>query len=494
MRTVVFLLAFASALFFGSIAAPILVGFAFGEGREVIRLSILASTGAFVASLVMAATLGYRHVLTPNRLILTMVAVWLTLSLLGTAPFMLVSGMPFEQALFESVSGLTTTGASTLAARESLPQSMLFWRLQLEWIGGFLTLASLFLVLSPLAIGGLPRRAMAAEWHAALTSERDGGIEHLKRYLPMLVAYGAVSVFAFLAFVASGADSLGAAHLTMTSISTGGFNPNDSELGAHYGMPTLAVMTCVLAISATSLFWQRYDLGNPFKVILRNRESLWVLLLIGGLTLLYLAAFRSVGASIGAGAATGLLVESAFAAASVVSTSGHEIRPGVIALLPEMLVFSIAFLGAAIFSTASGLKIHRLGAMIVQSLRELNLLIYPSSVTPTRIMRTEYDESVIVETWPVLVLLLAVMAIAVFALADGQGTFEASMLSAMALLLNAGPLYEAYAPVAATPEMWPEYRDFTVFERYVGSLVMLLGRLEFVAVFAILNLKFWLSR
>jgi trk system potassium uptake protein TrkH len=109
-------------------------------------------------------------------------------------------------------------------------------------------------------------------------------------------------------------------------------------------------------------------------------------------------------------------------------------------------------------------------------------------------MNADYDERIIVETWPVLVLLLAVMAIAVFALADGQGTFEASMLSAMALLLNAGPLYEAYVPVAATPDIWPEYRDFTVFERYFSCLIMLLGRLEFVAVFAILNLKFWLSR
>lgn len=494
MRTVIFLLAFAAALFFGSLVAPILVGFAFGERVPVIRLSILASTGAFIASVTMAATLGYKHVLTPNRLILSMVVVWLIMSAIGTTPFMLVSGMPFGQALFESVSGLTTTGASTIAAREALPESILFWRLQLEWIGGFLTLASLFLVLSPLAVGGLPRRAMASEWRADLSDERDGGIEHLKRYTPLLAAYGGVSALVFLAYIASGADSLGAAHLTMTSISTGGFNPNDSELEAHYGFSTLTVMACVLAISATSLFWQRYDLANPLRVIWRNREAWWVILLIAAMTLLYLFGFSAIGALRSPGAAGPVIIESFFAAASVISTSGHEIRPGVIALLPEILVFSVAFLSAAVFSTASGLKVHRLGAMLVQSLRELNLLIYPSSITPTRIARADYDERTIVETWPVLVLTLAVMAFGVFAIAGGQGTFEAAMLSAMALLLNAGPLYEAYVPVAATPEMWPDYRDFTVFERYVGCAIMLLGRLEFIAVFAILNLKYWLSR
>ncbi|GAB4353191.1 MAG: potassium transporter TrkG [Oricola sp.] len=494
MRTVIFLLAFASALFLGSLAAPILVGFAFGENVPVIRLSVLASTGAFVASVTMAASLGHRHVLTPNRLILTMVAVWLTLAVIGTTPFMLVLGMPFGQALFESVSGLTTTGASTISGRGALPQSILFWRLQLEWIGGFLTLASLFLVLSPLAIGGLPRQAMASEWRVDLTGDRDGGIEHLRRYTPLLVAYGGISILIFLAFIASGADSLGAAHLTMTSISTGGFNPNDGELEAHYRSSTLAVMACVLAVSATSLFWQRYDLVNPLRVIRRNRESRWVILLIGGLTLLYLGAFAAVRAFAIPGNAGTVMLESFFAAASVISTSGHEIRPGVIALLPEILVFSVAFLGAAVFSTASGLKVHRLGAMLVQSFRELNLLIYPSSVTPTRIARAEYDERTIVETWPVLVLALAVMALGVFAVAGGQGTFEAAMLSAMALLLNAGPLYEAYVPVAATPEMWPDYRDFSVFERYTGCAIMLLGRLEFIAVFAILNLKYWLNR
>ena len=120
MRTVIFLLAFASALFFGSLAAPILVGFAFGEADQVVRLSILASSGAFVSTVVMTASLGYRHALTPNRLILAMVLVWLLLALIGTTPFVLVMGLPFEQALFESVSGLTTTGASTFAARETI--------------------------------------------------------------------------------------------------------------------------------------------------------------------------------------------------------------------------------------------------------------------------------------------------------------------------------------------------------------------------------------
>jgi trk system potassium uptake protein TrkH len=424
-----------------------------------------------------------------------MVVVWLTMSLVGTTPFMLVTGMPFGQALFESVSGLTTSPARRRSpVREALPQSILFWRLQLEWIGGFLTLASLFLVLSPLAIGGLPRRAMASEWRADMSEERDGGVEHLKRYMPLLVAYGGVSVMVFLAYIASGADSLGAAHLTMTSISTGGFNPNDTELEAHYGFATLTVMAFVLAVAATSLFWQRYDLINPFRVIWRNREAWWVILLIATLTLLYLVAFGAVGALRTPSGAGTVIIESFFAAASVISTSGHEIRPGVIALLPEILVFSIAFLSAAVFSTASGLKVHRLGAMLVQSLRELNLLIYPSSITPTRIAQADYDERVIVETWPVLVLALSVLAIGVFAIAGGQGTFEAAMLSAMALLLNAGPLYEAYVPAAATPDMWPDYRDFTSFERYVGCAIMLLGRLEFIAVFAVLNLKYWLSR
>ena len=494
MRTVVFLLAFASALFFVSMAAPILVGFAHDETEEVLRLSVLASTGAFVSILTMIASLGSRHVVTPNRLILSMVFVWAALSLLGTLPFVLADDTPFERALFESVSGLTTTGASTFTAREAMPRSIIFWRLQLEWIGGFLTLASLFLVLSPLAIGGLPKRAMAPEWNIETGNERDAGAQHLRRYMPLLAYYVAASVIAFFLFIASGTDSLGAAHLTMTSLSTGGFNPYDTELEAHHGVPTLAIMAAVLTISATSLFWQRYDLSNPFRVIWRNREAWWVMFLVAVMTILYLVAFLEICAVTGRGDAVPVLVESFFAAASIVATSGHEPRPGVIALLPEIFVFAVAFIGAAVFSTSSGLKIHRLGAMLVQSFRELNLLIYPSSVIPTRIARADYDERSIVESWPVMVLLLAVVAFAMFTLAGGQGNFEASMLAAMALLVNAGPLYDAYIPVAATPDLWPEYRDFGSLERLIGCVVMLLGRLEFVAVFAILNLRYWLSR
>jgi trk system potassium uptake protein TrkH len=494
MRTVIFLLGFACTLFFASLAVPILVGFAHGEDGPALQLAVMASTGAFIAILSMAASLGYRHVVTPTRLILSMVFVWLALSIIGTFPFLLVSGLSFERALFESVSGLTTTGATTLSTRELLPQSILFWRLQLEWIGGFLTLASLFLVLSPLAIGGLPRRATAWEWYMDQKAERDAGFEHLKRYMPLLATYLAASVIVFFLFVASGTDSLGAAHLTMTSVATGGFNPYDGDLGGRFGVSTMAIMAGVLTISATSLFWQRYDLFSPMRVIRENREAWWVMLLVAAITSLYLLAFRNLGAFSGGSDLAFVLVDSFFSAASVIATSGHEVRPGIIALLPEVLVFSAAFVGAAVFSTASGLKMHRLGAMLIQSFRELNLLIYPSSVIPTRIANVEYNERTIIETWPVMLLLLAVLALAVFGLAGGPGTFEASILSGLALLLNAGPLYEAYIPVAATPDMWPEYRDFNSVERLLACVVMLLGRLEFVAVFAILNLRYWLSR
>lgn len=490
MRTVIFLLAFATAAFLASLAAPILVGLAFGEFQRVSLLAVMAATGTFICVLTMAASFGYKHVLTPNRLILTMVFVWLVLSFVGAVPFMLVASLTFEEALFESVSGLTTTGASMLSGREALPQSILFWRLQLEWIGGFLTLASLFLVLSPLAIGGLPRRAMAPEFRHDSTGERDAGAEHLWRYLPLLAYYIGASVFVFFLFVASGVGSLESAHLAMTSISTGGFSPYDADLEARHGIPTLIVMGAVLMLSATSLFWQRYDLFNPLRVIWENREARWVVFLVAVMMALYVIAFRNVGA----GTDGGVLAESFFAAASVVATSGHETRPGVIALLPEVFVFAVAMVGAAVFSTASGLKVHRLGAMLVQSFRELSLLIYPSSVIPMRIAKADYDERSIVESWPVLLLLLAVASLGVFALSSGEGAFEAALLAGAALLINAGPLYEAYVPVTAAPEQWPGFRDFSSFEQIVACVMMLLGRLEFVAVFAILNLKYWLNR
>ncbi|TCD13148.1 potassium transporter TrkG [Oricola cellulosilytica] len=493
MRTVILLLAFASAMFLASLVAPILIGLAYGETEQVVRLTVIGSVGVFIAGVCIAATMGYRHGLTHTRLILTMVLVWLGMTILGAIPLSVAGEMPFGAAYFESVSGLTTTGASVLSGRESLPRAILFWRLQLEWIGGFLTLATLFLVLSPMAIGGVPRRTSAAEWQMELTGDRDAGMEHLKRYFPLLTYYCAASVLVYFAFVASGADSLDSAYLTMTGISTGGFNPYETEFEARYGRATLVVMACVLAVSATSLLWQRYELSNPFRRVMQNREAWWVFLFIAILTGCYIVAFGSVSGA-RSWLTTTSITDSFLAAASVISTSGHEPRPGVIELLPEVFVFSLAFVGAGVFSTASGLKVHRLGAMLVQCYRELSLLIYPSSVIPTRIAKARYDERIIIESWPVLVLLLAVMAVALFALSGGAGGFEASMLSAMALLLNAGPLYEAYAPVAATGETWPSFREFTAFEQGVSCVIMILGRLEFVAVFAILNLKYWVSR
>ena len=481
-------------LFLASLAGPILVGIAHGETEQVIRLTIICTVGVFVTGICTAATLGFSHALTHTRLILTMVLVWLTMAAIGAVPLHVAGNLPVGAAIFESISGLTTSGASVLVAREELPRSILFWRIQLEWAGGFLTLASLFLVLSPLALGGVPKRAIAADWQMMMEDGRDAGFEHLKRYFPLLIYYCGASLVVYFAFVASGAGSLDAAYLTMTGISTGGFSPYDVELELRHGMPTIAVMAAVLAISATSIFWQRYEISNPLMRLMRNREALWVFAVIALLMLCYVVAFGAVGGWQPNWLNLSVVVESAFAAASVTSTSGLEARPGVIALLPETLVFTVAFFGAAVFSTASGLKIHRLGAMLVQSLRELSLLIYPSSLTPTRIAGARYEEEVLVETWPVLVLLMAVMAIGVFALAGGPGSFEASMIASMALLLNAAPLYDAFAPLGASSEIWPQFRDFTAFERAAACAIMLLGRLEFIAVFAIFNLKYWMSR
>ncbi|WP_421850244.1 potassium transporter TrkG [Oricola sp.] len=481
-------------MFLASLAGPILVGIAHGESEQAIRLTIVCAVGVFISGICTAATLGYRHALTHTRLILTMVLVWLTMSAIGALPLYVAGNMPFGKALFESVSGLTTSGATLLTAREELPRSIIFWRVQLEWAGGFLTLASLFLVLSPLAIGGVPKRAIAADWQMVMDDGRDAGLEHLKRYFPLLVFYGAATLIVYFAFVASGAGSLDAAYLTMTGISTGGFSPYDVELELHHGVPTIAVMAIVLAVSATSIFWQRYDVSSLLQRLVNNREALWVFAIVGLMTLSYTVAFGAVSGWAPNWLSPSVIVDSAFAAASIVSTSGLESRPGVIALLPETLVFSVAFFGAAVFSTSSGLKVHRLGAMLVQSVRELSLLIYPSSITPTRIAGARYSENMLVEIWPVLVLLLAVMAIGVFALAGGTGSIESAIVAAMALVLNAAPLYDAFAPLGAAPDVWPQFRDFSAFEQLVAGVIMLLGRLEFIAVFAILNVKFWISR
>ena len=155
-----------------------------------------------------------------------------------------------------------------------------------------------------------------------------------------------------------------------------------------------------------------------------------------------------------------IFAESLLASTSLVATSGIESRPGVIALWPDIIVLMIVLIGGGIYSTTGGFKIYRIAAMAMHSGRELNRLIYPSSVTNLRFGAQVIDETSMRAIWTYFALSLLVIAFAAMAFTLTATDFEAGITMAIAFFANAAPVYEALVPpsFATDPanQVWPQ--------------------------------------
>jgi len=179
--------------------------------------------------------------------------------------------------------------------------------------------------------------------------------------------------------------------------------------------------------------------------------------------------------------------------ASLVATSGIESRSGVFSLLPLPLILFVALLGGSAYSTSGGFKHYRVGGMIVQSWSELDRLIYPNAVRPSRFGSQRYDLQLMKAIWSFFVVAVLVIALATIAVAASGIPFEAAFTSTISSFATAGPVYNSgWQPPGGTP--WPEFAQFPDSAKLTLMLVMLLGRLEVLAIIGIFSLNFWRNR
>jgi trk system potassium uptake protein TrkH len=491
MTGVMFLVCIAVLALFTCLLLPVSLAGGFDTpGFHASSMAIYAALGLFIAVLVLAAIQGRQRGLTRVQSLVALVIVWFLLPIAGALPFVVTGVAPLHIALFESFSGLTTTGATVYQDPNVLPLPLRFWRSELEWLGGFLTLVSILHILAPAGVGGLPRAGgRFVRGERELTAHLD-----FSRLRILLAQYSFVTIVITLGFVVCGVKAIDALMLAMTAIATGGFVPVHGSLDLELGHAGMLVMSIALALGATSLFWQTFSLKGLREAILQNRESVWIIRVIGVLAAGYaVLLFRGSGSTSVSGMFAALN-EGLFTAASVVSTAGIETRPGVIALMPSLFVVFIILCGASIFSTAGGIKFYRLAGMLAHSWRELELLIFPSAVRAVHFFGERDSERAGRSVWAVFVLATVTICIACILLTVSGPGFEAGFVAVLALFANAGHIYTALIPLGADPEVWPKFADFGLMGMAVAIVVMVLGRLEVVVVFAALNIAYWTNR
>ena len=458
---------------------PAAVGLATGETAAAEAYLAVGGLVGFVAGAMFFALQGRRRRLDRVAGFLLVVLVWVVPPLIAAVPIARAAGVDYVTALFEAVSGYTTTGATAFETLRPLGFSGTFFRAELQWLGGLMTPITLATVLAPSGIGG-----MVSSNLALIASPDDPFGRLLGGVRRVLAAYGATTILCGLLLLASGIRPFDAVCLALATVSTGGFVPIDGSL-ADYDNPFAEVVIAVfMLVGATSILWHRMIVEGRWQLVRLHRESYFVIGVAVLAGLAYAAAFLRTGEG-GAGTA---ILDGLFAGASLVSTTGFEPRPGGLGALPVTLVLLLALIGGGTISTAGGIKYYRVGGTLVQSLDEMRRLVYPHAVRRHRFGTVTYDLDLMKGLWSHLAAAFAVIAIAALLLALSLPDFEASLVAAVSAFSNIGPLY-----AAGWQPHWPAYPDFDALSKLVMAATMILGRIEVLALFAAFNLAYWRS-
>jgi len=458
---------------------PALIGWWYQDGTDslfLISAACLVGIGAVVYFPARSATRELRL----RDGFLAVVAGWLTLALVGTVPFLLlaVPRIGFVDALFESMSGLTTTGATILNGLDALPRGLLYYRQQLQWLGGLGIIVLAVAILPILRVGGM--QLYRAEMPSPLKDTKlSPRIAEAAKSLWMI--YLSITVMCALSYWLAGMQLFDAIGHSFSTVAIGGFSTHDASF-AWWDSPTIEIVAMIFMIISGMNFalhftaWRRASAQPYFQ---DTELKVYMALLIVAAALASLALF--------ADGTFATLPESmryaSFQAISMLTTAGFtttdfHLWPG---FVPVMLI-SLAFVGGCAGSTAGGMKVIRAILLYRLSVREIRRLVHPHAIVNVKYGGHNAAPQVLDAVLGFFFLFMGSTAtLSVLVNATGPDILT-SFSAVAACITNLGPGLGdvGFSYAALTP--WA--KSFLIF-------AMLAGRLEIYTVLVLLTPVFW---
>jgi len=470
-----FLIAGASLMMF----PPALVSWIYQDGTAgifLISAVILLITG-------MAIFLPVRHIHQELRLrdgFLIVAASWLALALVGALPFLLLQQpeISIVDAVFESMSGLTTTGATILTNLDELPRGILYYRQQLQWLGGLGIVVLAVAILPMLRIGGM--QLYRAETPGPMKdSKLTPRITETAKALWLI--YLGITILCVLAYWLGGMSLFDAVGHAFSTVAIGGMSTHDAGFG-WFDSPTLEALATIFMVVAGINFaihftsWKRASAQPYFN---DPELKVYASLLLGFVVLVTIALYLN--------GTYGSIAESAryasFQVVSVMTTTGFtttdfSIWPG---FIPIMLI-CIAFIGGCAGSTCGGMKVIRVMLLYRQAIREIRRLIHPHAVIPVKIGGRKTSATVMDAVWGFFFLYVASFVMITITL-NGVGVDPVTAYAAAAACItNLGP---GLGDVSAN------YASLNSTAKVILSFAMLMGRLEIFTLLVLFTPAFW---
>ena len=404
---------------------------------------------------------------------------WLVLAFSGSVPLYIAEqpALSYTDAFFESLSGWSTTGATVITGLDNLPESILWYRQQLQWLGGMGIIVLAVAVLPMLGIGGM--QLFRAEFPGPVKdSKLTPRITETAKALWYI--YLSITIACATAYWFAGMSLFDAIGHSFSTVAIGGFSTHDASIG-YFDNPAIEAIAMIFMLIAVLNFglhfyaWKNKSIVHYF---IDSEFKFLFYIMLGGALLTISALWLTDTYTLTESVRNGLFQLVSIATTTGFSTESFSTWP---VFLP-VLLFMMAFIGGCAGSTGGGMKVIRVLLIYKQGIREISRLIHPNAIIPIKINRRPVDDRVLESVWgffSVYILTYMVMMVALLA----TGLDHVTAFSAVgACLNNLGP---GLGEVAA------HYGNISDVAKWILSITMLLGRLEIFTFLVLISPVFW---
>ena len=404
---------------------------------------------------------------------------WVMVALFGSLPFVLsTQNFTFSEAFFESMSGITTTGATIISDLDSSPKSILLWRAIMQWLGGIGIVVMAITILPLLKVGGMQLFKME-------------GPDSTEKILPRTVEVAAIiiSTYIVLTFLCGffywvfGMTMFDSVSHAMTTIATGGFSTHNDSIG-FFKNPNIEIVASIFIILGSIPFisYLKFAQGNR-KVFFNDVQikGLIYLLVISITVMFFYLMFISYESSL-----LDKIRVSSFNVISILSGTGYVTDDfGLWGKFSLVFFLLLMFIGGCAGSTACGIKIFRLQMLLIFLKNQIQKLISPNSVIITKYNNQKISDNFINSVIIFIFMFLFIFLIMAMLLSISGLDFITSISGAASSISNVGPgLGDIIGPNG-------NYQAIPDISKWILSIGMLLGRLELFAVLVLFFPSFW---
>ena len=453
---------------------PFMIGVIYTEDNHQIYIFVFIIVFAFGLFLWLLSRGTLKEIRITEGFVIT-ILFWFVLGMIGSIPFVL-SGITIVDSVFESISGVTTTGATVLTAIEDLPKSLLIYRQLLQWIGGMGLIILVVAIMPSFGIGGSQLFKMDAP-----------GFDSSEKLTPTIresaaalwKIYIGLTVLCLISYVLAGMDTFDAVSHALSTVSIGGFSTYDQSIGFFNNVYIEIVCIMFMLLSATSFSLHYYSIfhGKRLKHFYDPELRFFFLIILGIIIIIsiYYLIINNLDLS--------SLRYIIFQTISIVTTSGFV--TGEYSLMPGFVPFLLlvgAFIGACSGSVGGGLKAWRVLIIINQAKKEITKIIHPSAVVTTKIGKKVIDASISEKVWGFFTVYVITFIMLLMLVLSSGLDFESAFSAVGATLNNLGP------GLGAVSE---NYGSLSTMTKITLCFAMILGRLEIFTLLVVLTPAFW---